>query len=275
MAVLFSGGRDSTIAVDLLSRADPQSEVHVVFCDTGCEFPWIRTHAYSVLSRVADRWDVHVVAPEPHDLFWRCVFEKGYPAPHADFRWHVRRVLVNPVRQFLERLSPDVVVMGSRLEELPDAKRVELSSRVVGGVGTGYHNPTGIPAVFPVATFSSADCTRYLLRMGERFLARLYSVPPDLRSAFGGAVPRSGCWLCRDAGYRAHFYLAVKYGVFPARRLWEYATWFWEESLKPENRLVDESGVPRRLSPEFRSLARERFESLRSDLDAQLPGVLL
>ena len=247
----------------------------MLFCDTGCEFPWIRSHAFRVLSRVAGSWDVHVVSPDPPDLFWRYIFEKGYPPPRPDFRWHTRRVLVTPVRRFLERMKPDVVVMGSRLEELPEAKRREYRAKLLDGVGTGYHNPTKIPAVFPVATFTASDCYRYLVRIGERSLARLYVVSPELREVFGsGVFPRSGCWLCRFREYQAHFYLARQYGVFPARELWDYATWFWQESQRPENRILDEHGSPRRLSPEFRERARDRFYRLVSSLDAVLPGVL-
>lgn len=248
----------------------------MVFCDTGCEFPWVRSHAYYHLSRVAGQWDVHVVSPDPPDLFWQYIFQKGYPPPSPTFRWHTRRVLVNPVRRFLERLKPDVVVMGSRLGELPESKRKYYKSHLVNNaVGTGYHNPTKIPAVFPVATFSAAMAVHYLDKhLSEPWFARLYRLTSDILSEYGSVFPRSGCWLCRDRQYIVHFALARKYRVFPAEKLWDYASWFWSESSKPVNRVVDGHGHVRGLSRDFCDLARRRFEDLVDSIRYVVPGFL-
>lgn len=44
--VAFSGGKDSTVLLDLVRRIYP--DVPAVFCDTGLEFPEIRQFAMSV-----------------------------------------------------------------------------------------------------------------------------------------------------------------------------------------------------------------------------------
>ncbi|UAK39457.1 phosphoadenosine phosphosulfate reductase family protein [Gordonia bronchialis] len=61
MWVAWSGGKDSTVVVDLARRVDP--EVPVVFYDCGLDFPETRTY----LVDLAAAWelDLHVVPTEP------------------------------------------------------------------------------------------------------------------------------------------------------------------------------------------------------------------
>jgi phosphoadenosine phosphosulfate reductase len=62
--VAWSGGRDSTVVVDLARRADP--DVPVVWYDSGLEFP--ETRAY--IDQLADAWDLNlnVIPAEPDAL---------------------------------------------------------------------------------------------------------------------------------------------------------------------------------------------------------------
>src|SRR5664279_4461612 len=62
--VAFSGGKDSTVVLDLARRADPN--VPVCFFDSGLEFP--ETLAY--IDKLADRWDLnlHAIPTRPTAL---------------------------------------------------------------------------------------------------------------------------------------------------------------------------------------------------------------
>ncbi|MEY1672619.1 phosphoadenosine phosphosulfate reductase family protein [Gordonia sp. ABKF26] len=83
MWVAWSGGKDSTVVVDLARRVDP--EVPVVFYDCGLDFP--ETRAY--LADLAAAWslDVHVVPTEP-DLLTLLIaagdFDPTAPTRHLE-----------------------------------------------------------------------------------------------------------------------------------------------------------------------------------------------
>lgn len=66
--VSFSGGKDSTVLLDLVRRIYP--EVPAVFCDTGLEFPEIREFVKSFDN-------VEIIRPETS--FKKVIEEEGYP----------------------------------------------------------------------------------------------------------------------------------------------------------------------------------------------------
>lgn len=66
--VAFSGGKDSTVLLDLVRRIYP--DVPAVFCDTGLEFPEIRQFAMSVNN---------VVVLRPEMNFKKVIETYGYP----------------------------------------------------------------------------------------------------------------------------------------------------------------------------------------------------
>lgn len=66
--VAFSGGKDSTVLLDLVRRIYP--DVPAVFCDTGLEFPEIRQFARSV---------ENVVVLRPEMNFKKVIETYGYP----------------------------------------------------------------------------------------------------------------------------------------------------------------------------------------------------
>ncbi|MFW0787925.1 phosphoadenosine phosphosulfate reductase family protein [Gordonia sp. CPCC 206044] len=91
MWVAWSGGKDSTVVVDLVRRVDPA--VPVVFYDCGLDFPETRTY----LRDLAAAWDLnlHVVPTEP-DLLTLLVAAGDFDpaAPTRQVRLNVRAAMI-------------------------------------------------------------------------------------------------------------------------------------------------------------------------------------
>lgn len=91
MWVAWSGGKDSTVVVDLARRVDP--DVPVVFYDCGLDFPETRTY----LRDLADAWELnlHVVPTEP-DLLTLLVAAGDFDptAPTRDLKVDMRQAMI-------------------------------------------------------------------------------------------------------------------------------------------------------------------------------------
>lgn len=66
--ISFSGGKDSTVLLDLARRVYP--DIEAVFCDTGLEYPEVRKFALS---------HSNVTKIRPEKTFHEVLTEKGYP----------------------------------------------------------------------------------------------------------------------------------------------------------------------------------------------------
>lgn len=86
--VAWSGGKDSTVVVDLARQVDPH--IPVVFYDSGLQFP----ETVHYLGRLAERWrlNYHIIPAEPDLLtlfvaaggFDHCAADRALPARLAD-----------------------------------------------------------------------------------------------------------------------------------------------------------------------------------------------
>ena len=83
--VSFSGGKDSTVLLDLVRKKYP--EVLAVFVDTGLEFPEIRQF-------VKEFDNVTILRPEI--TFKEVIETKGYPIISKQFAFKVKRIRQNP-----------------------------------------------------------------------------------------------------------------------------------------------------------------------------------
>lgn len=79
--ISFSGGKDSTVLVDLVDKAIPNNNIPLVFCDTGLEYPEIREFVKSYGDRV--------VWLKPEMTFKQVIEKYGYPVPSKEIAVHV------------------------------------------------------------------------------------------------------------------------------------------------------------------------------------------
>jgi len=93
LAVAFSGGKDSLVALHLSLQVD--SKLPVIFNDTTVEFP--ETQLF--VRKLAEDWHLNVYAPTSEKSFFRAVEEKGW-ASH-DNRWCCKPYKDEPAFRFL------------------------------------------------------------------------------------------------------------------------------------------------------------------------------
>lgn len=117
--VAWSGGKDSTVVVDLARQVDPH--IPVVFYDSGLQFP----ETLQYLADVADRWHLnfHVITAEP-DLLTMLIAGGGFDhdAPDRRFRGTLaERMITGPAASAHRRFGPGSL-WGVRAAESPDRR---------------------------------------------------------------------------------------------------------------------------------------------------------
>jgi len=225
----FSGGKDSSLLVDLLVeylhrnihlRKDIE-KVFVLYSDTLLEYPPLREYAYEVIEalNVFSRNELNgllkaiVLKPKTGEDYFSLCFNRGYPAPHRRFRWCTDRFKIRPVKEFLRKIKGEIIIInGSRLEESTNRAKslkkyaVKLKYRTFGET-TSEQAPLfavksrgfGVNAIVysPIA-YLKEDEVWLLLAASKRYydkskdysiLLKLYGVKVDLNK---GKVRRKG-----------------------------------------------------------------------------------
>jgi phosphoadenosine phosphosulfate reductase len=73
IAVLWSGGRCSTVVLHMAIKIKPN--IKVIFNDTRVEFP----ETYRFISSLEKEWNLNLIRTKPLKTFWECVEEYGFP----------------------------------------------------------------------------------------------------------------------------------------------------------------------------------------------------
>jgi 3'-phosphoadenosine 5'-phosphosulfate sulfotransferase (PAPS reductase)/FAD synthetase len=139
----FSGGKDSSLLVDLLTETISKYRndvyLYVIYADTMLEYPQVRSYAYKYLKELenyANETGLHiekvVVTPDPGQDFISLQLFKGYPMPHRRFRWCTDKLKIKPaskaLRQILKKhdIEDAALFNGSRLDESVHRKSIML-----------------------------------------------------------------------------------------------------------------------------------------------------
>jgi len=121
LALLWSGGRCSTVVLHMALRIFP--DIEVIFVDTGVEYP--ETLMY--VNRLADEWGINLTVLRPKRRFWEIVREKGLPTPRKP---HSNRkngepatpaccyfLKKKPVLKYVRRKGIEALITGMRAGE--------------------------------------------------------------------------------------------------------------------------------------------------------------
>ncbi|HIP65158.1 MAG TPA: hypothetical protein EYH08_01340 [Pyrodictium sp.] len=168
---MFSGGKDSTIAVYLAAQAGVRE---AVFVDTGLEHP----ETIDTVERVVEKIGVNLHRFEAGDLFWRLVEKMGPPG--RDYRWCTRLLKLAVLSRGYRRLGY------TRIISITGQRAVESTSRAQAGrvAPTGPPNPEGV-MLSPIYNWSS---------LAEHLYIAFRRLP--LHPLYCEGFERIGCYMC-------------------------------------------------------------------------------
>jgi phosphoadenosine phosphosulfate reductase len=108
--VAFSGGKDSTVVLDIVRKVCP--DVTAVFCNTGVEHKL----TYEYLKRIDN-----LVTLKPKKTFWQCVDEYGFPEMKGKGKNRVNACCEwlkdKPMKEFIKKEGVDLVFTGLTMAE--------------------------------------------------------------------------------------------------------------------------------------------------------------
>jgi len=108
----FSGGKDSTVVMDLVRRVD--DDVRGVFCDTGVEWPHTKDYVRSVDN-------ITTIRNETEETFWSIVKKYGWPQIKGKGSIRVNRccnILKDiPMKKHIKSNNMDLTFTGLTMDE--------------------------------------------------------------------------------------------------------------------------------------------------------------
>ena len=223
----FSGGKDSTVALQLVWEALaqlPESErtktVHVISSDTLVESPVITAYIGGIITKINTAakqrsmpFTAEVVLPQLADTFWVNMIGRGYPAPYRRFRWCTDRLKIQPANRFIEEkvnhYGEVVLVLGSRRSESATRAQVMSLHRKPGSLVSRHSSLRSAWVYAPIEHFTTDDVWSYLLSVKSPWGADNRQLLTMYRNAQAGECPlvvdtttpscgnsRFGCWTC-------------------------------------------------------------------------------
>lgn len=210
--VAYSGGKDSTLVllliVEFLKKRKNDKKIHIVYCDTGVEFPIMRDYTIGVLNnldKIARIYnlpiEILIAKPRIEDSFFVNVIGKGYVPPSFMFRWCTNRLRTRPL-QDVTKDKENIILLGTRFDESTERNRTLKSNQVDSYIfrQRSYPNST----IFsPIIDYNVEEVWKSIETLNIdaiidveklKFLYKGFSESNEQnREILGG---RYGCWVC-------------------------------------------------------------------------------
>jgi len=225
--VAFSGGKDSTTALQLVwkavQRLEPElrkRQIHVVCNNTLVENPMILRYVKTQLELIRNASIeqsmpiiVQHTVPDLKNTFWVNLIGRGYPAPNSLFRWCTERLKIRPTTKYIQdkisTFGEVIIILGSRNAE-SNTRAKSIKRYEVKGKRLRKHILPGAYAYTPLKELTTQEVWFYLAgnespwHSDHSDLVRIYRNASDNNDcplitdvsmpACGGS--RFGCWVC-------------------------------------------------------------------------------
>jgi len=183
VAVLWSGGRCSTVTLHMAKCLEPN--IKVIFVDTGVEFP--ETVRY--VKMLAKEWKLNFSVLRPRRTFWELVKEHGPPTARkpSDQRsgepdtppccyWLKKE----PIRSYIKQTGIEALITGMRAGE-STVRAISLNQK---GSPFFYSKTEGVWKYHPLAYWTTKRVCEYALK---------HDIPMNPLYL---KTDRIGCWPC-------------------------------------------------------------------------------
>jgi 3'-phosphoadenosine 5'-phosphosulfate sulfotransferase (PAPS reductase)/FAD synthetase len=190
VAVAFSGGRDSLVALDIARKIRP--DIPVMMVNTGIEFP----ESIKYVRQLAKDWNLNFYEVKPKVDFWKLTGEQGIPvagrgnttfmrdlSKKADVKLSnscCRRMKETPARQFYREHKIEGVITGLRVSESLMRK---LNFADYGALR--YSSTYNTLIAWCLYAWKNQDIADYIQN---------YKLP--LNPLYSMGYQRVGCWSC-------------------------------------------------------------------------------
>ncbi len=273
----FSGGKDSTVMLQLVWKAIEQVKVlsgiarpvYVVCNDTMVENPIITEYVYRVLDKIeiaARDQDMPIrivkTIPRLEDSFWVNLIGKGYPAPNNAFRWCTERLKIKPTSRFLieqlDEFGEAVILIGTRKSESAQRSKSMKKHEIRGKRLSKHPTQPNTYMYAPIRNLELEEIWYTINTMESPWgsdnseLFKLYSdasaddyecptvVTTDKHKSCGQS--RFGCWTCTVVKKDKSMTALIDNGL----------TWL-TPLLNLRNQMVDERNIAKNRMPERRN----------------------
>ena len=217
----YSGGKDSTALLILVLHAirdipaNGNCLIHVIYCDTGVEFPVIslsvRNQFHALEQELQCKCNGKIVfeikKPIVEERFFSMVIGKGYVPPTFLFRWCTKRLRIKPLQRELgNAITPSTVLLGVRSGESNARDRI-INRRKVDHYYTTQDGYPNSRVFCPIIDLEVKDVWRiigeseYPTSIDRNNIKHLYSCVGTVFSEDGEYLydekrGRFGCWTC-------------------------------------------------------------------------------
>lgn len=223
LVISFSGGKDSTVVADIVTRALSDPSIVHIFGDTTLEFP--TTYEYVSRFRKSNPMAIVKTAKNKEQDFYSVCDEIGPPA--RMMRWCCTMFKTGPITRVLNSMFKDSKILtfyGIRKHESVSRSKYD---RVANGANVKIQKQT---VAAPIFYWTDIEVWLYML-----------AEDVDFNDAYRLGYDRVGCWCCPNNTIRSQL-LAKVYMPDRAKKWRDYLIDFAKRLGKPDPEVYVDDG---------------------------------